>query len=274
MEKNLLLLRQKLIQRKPELIPNVIPGVILIFSCNKYLETRLKEFKLSKKNYSGWKVFIVIGNPLLESEYIINDNMLTIKCEDSYIHLTKKVVMAFKIIGQLYTISEGILRCGDDLVFNETKLNDFLNKKDKTNYMGVIACKNKKIQKVSEMFMVDYFNKNPNDLLEKLNGINYTLEEMQQFNEIPRCNYAGGVVVYYSKLSCHLLINHLESINWNVFAKDEQFGYPYIIEDIGLGFILNKKNIYPTSYNLYSNKSIDKDVNNTETFAFHTNKYK
>ena len=135
------------------------------------------EFKLSKKNYSGWKVFIVIGNPFLESEYIINDNMITIKCEDSYIHLTKKVVMAFKIIAQLYTITEGILRCGDDLVFNEIKLNKFLNKKDKTNYMGVVACRNKKIQKVTEMFMVDYFNKNPNDLLEKLNGINYTLEE-------------------------------------------------------------------------------------------------
>ena len=133
---------------------------------------------------------------------------------------------------------------------------------------------NKKIQKVTEMFMVDYFNKNPNDLLEKLNGINYTLEEMRQFYEIPRCNYAGGVVVYYSKLSCQLLINHLESINWNVFTKDEQFGYPYIIEDIGLGFILNNKNIYPTSYNLYSNNSIDKDTLHTETFAFHTNKYK
>ena len=69
-------------------------------------------------------------------------------------------------------------------------------------------------------------------------------------------------------------INHLESINWNVFTKDEQFGYPYIIEDIALGFILNNKNIYPTSYNLYSNNSIEKDTLHTETFAFHTNKYK
>lgn len=255
-------------------IIDVIPGVILIFSCHKYLNSRLKEFRLSKNEYSGWKVFIIIGDPFLESEYSINDNLITIKCEDSYIHLTKKVVMAFKIILKLFYINEGILRCGDDLIFNEKKLELFLNKKNKSDYMGVIACKNKIIKKEKDMFMVNYFNKNPNDLLEKINGINYTLEEMQKFNQIPKCNYAGGVIVYYSKNSCNILINHMENINWNVFTKNDTYGYPYIIEDIGLGFILNNQNIYPASYNLYSNNEYDKNNINSEAFAFHTNKYK
>jgi len=270
MDKKLLFISNK----KHVPLIDVIPGIILIFSCHKYLNSRLKEFRLSKNEYSGWKVFIVIGDPFLESEYSINDNLITIKCEDSYIHLTKKVIMAFKIILKLFYIKEGILRCGDDLIFNEKKLDFFLNKKNKADYMGVIASRNKTIKKGKNMFMVNYFNNHPNDLLEKINGINYTLEEMQQFNEVPNCNYAGGVVVYYSINSCNKLINHMENINWNVFTKNGKYGYPYIIEDIGLGFILNNENIYPVSYNLYSDNEYDKNNIISDAFAFHTNKYK
>jgi len=272
-QKILLLSNQKLIKINEPITPT-IPGAILIFSCNKYLETRLKEFKLPKKDYIGWKVFNIIGNPFLESEYIIHDNLITIKCEDSYIHLLKKVVMAFKIILSLYNISEGILRCGDDLIFDETKLVNFLEKKDKKDYMGYIYCKDKFLYKKKDNFMVKYFNNHPNDLIEKINGINYTLEEMQKFNEIPGCNYVGGVVVYFSVKSCNLLIYHLEKIKWNIFTMNKDFGYPYIIEDVGVGFILNNSNIYPESYNLYKEKSTDKKDNFKEAFAYHTNKYK
>ena len=41
--------------------------------------------------YLDWKVFYVIGNPSIENDYEINDNIITLKCEDSYIHLTKNV---------------------------------------------------------------------------------------------------------------------------------------------------------------------------------------
>jgi len=224
--------------------PNIIPGAIIIYSCNKHKETRLKKFILKDKTYKYWKVFIIIGNPLITSDYEINDNVITLKCEDSYIHLTKKVILAFKVIFSLYKVKEGILRCGDDLYFNKNNLEKFLIVPNKKDYIGVIWKHEKKMRKIEDNFMINYFNSHPEELLNKLNGINYTLEEMQKFNQIPLVNYTHGVVVYLSKKSCDILINHMEKINWNVFTEDSKYGYPYIIEDVGIGFILNLNSIY------------------------------
>ena len=48
-----------------------------------------------------------------------------IKCEDSYLHLLKKFALAIKAVKCLFNIKEGILRCGDDLIFNEDNLSLF-----------------------------------------------------------------------------------------------------------------------------------------------------
>ena len=39
-----------------------VKGIILILSCNKHKNTRLKEFGLEKQIYSGYKVITVIGD--------------------------------------------------------------------------------------------------------------------------------------------------------------------------------------------------------------------
>jgi hypothetical protein len=251
----------------------IIPGVILIFSCNRHKNTRLKKFRLSKKNYGEWKVFIIIGDPNLNDDYIINDNIITIKCEDSYIHLTKKVILAFKILFNLYTVTDGVLRCGDDLVFNETKLQTFLNSPNKQDYIGIPGRNEKNLVKIHDNFMPDYFINHPKDLLDPLNGIHYSLDEMLQFNEIPTSDYAIGVLVYFSKNACDILINHMEQINWNVFHKNENYGYPYIIEDVAIGYILNINNIYP----LYDEIYCDSESNlltDGPSIAYHTNHFK
>lgn len=250
-----------------------LPGVILIFSCNKYKETRLKEFKLQKTEYAGWKVFIIIGNPFLDSDYIIEDNIITIKCEDSYIHLLKKVVLAFKVILELYNITNGILRCGDDLLFNEQKLISFINNTTKLDYMGNISYRCSNIGMKKDMFMVDYYNSHQDDLLDPMNGINFNLDEIKKFDIRPTVTYISGVLIYFSQSACQLLINHLENIKWDIFKKDNNYGYPYIIEDIGIGYILKKENITATICPLWTNKM--KFINSHHvTFAVHTNKYK
>ena len=251
-----------------------IPGAIVIYSCNKHKETRLKKFVLSKKNYNGWKVFIIIGNPFLKTDYEIEDNIITIKCEDSYIHLSKKIILGFKIIFELYNVEEGILRCGDDLVFNETKLEKFTKIPNKSDYLGSIIRYDKVIVKHYDNFMPDYFNSHPQDLTNPLNGIPYTLEEMQKFNQVPLTNYASGVLIYFSKKACDILIDHMEIIDWNVFHKSEKYGYPYIIEDITIGFILNKNNIYPVSYKIYGDSLAELENMNDTSIAMHTNEYK
>ena len=104
-----------------------IDGVILILTCHKYLDTRLKKFKLPKDNYGNWKVIYVIGDLFIDSDYKLEGNLMTIKCEDSYFHLLKKLVLALKYLYEIYDIKDGVLRSGDDLAFNEELLQSFLD---------------------------------------------------------------------------------------------------------------------------------------------------
>jgi len=251
----------------------VIPGVILIISCNKHKETRLKKFKLSKTEYGGWKVFIIIGNPFLENDYEINDNIITIKCEDSYIHLLKKVVLSCKILFNLYDIQEGILRCGDDLVFNEDRLENFLINQPKTDYMGVVPINIDTITPSKNTFMTDYFASHPDDITNPINGINYSNEVMSIFNIIPKCTYVSGVILYISKYTCQLLIKYMELINWNIFMLHNKVGFPFIIEDVGIGYILTTHNIMPSYYPFYTDK-IELFKTNNYVITFHTNEDK
>jgi len=98
-------------------------GIILILSCQKHENTRLRKYRLTKNTYGSWKVIYVIGDIFMESQYRIinkeNMNILYVKCEDSYIHLLKKLSLAIKYVIELYNPKKGILRCGDDLLFNE-----------------------------------------------------------------------------------------------------------------------------------------------------------
>jgi len=256
-----------------------IPGAIIIYSCNKHKNTRLKELVL-ENNYLGWKVFFILGNMNLETEYKFdieeetNRTILTLKCEDSYIHLLKKVVLAMKVIYDNYDIENGILRCGDDLIINEEKLKKFINREDKRDYMGVISYYTSPIAKKIENFIPEYYNNHK----EELDAINLTIEEVQLLNEIPLCHNVGGVVVYLSNKSCEILIDEMIKIEWNVFKHYDEYGYPYIIEDVGVGFILNRNNIYPSEYKLYSMNEEDiSDLTNNENayvIAVHTNSYK
>ena len=114
-----------------------VEGIILILSCQKHLKTRIKKFKLNKTNYDGWEVIYVIGDFFLNKEYELRDNnFLYVKCEDSYIHLLKKLVLALKYVYQIYDIKEGVLRSGDDLYFNEPKLLKFVDTKNKDDFIG------------------------------------------------------------------------------------------------------------------------------------------
>ena len=53
-----------------------IKGAILIYSCHKHKDTRLKEFKLPKDEYAGWKVFYILGNPNIKQDFLLGDTIL------------------------------------------------------------------------------------------------------------------------------------------------------------------------------------------------------
>jgi hypothetical protein len=88
---------------------------------------------------------------------------------------------------------------------------------------------------------------------------------------VPAVNYTGGAMFYLSNKSCNVLVEHMERISWDIYTYSEEDGYPYIIEDIGVGYILAKNNIPITNYVLYTD--IGKPITE-ESIAIHTNKYR
>lgn len=251
-----------------------VEGIILVLSCHKHLNTRLKEFKLNKEEYIGWKVIYVIGDLFLDKDYEIRDNnYLYIRCEDSYLHLLKKLTLSIKYIYTLFNIKQGILRCGDDLIFNEERLIEFLSEEEKPDYCGDSAprtsfsCKNRDILKKSEKsnWMVNYYNGHKSDFDNPLHGLKGI--DISNYNVKPAIFGAAGTLYYISNKSCITLVEHMKSINFNIlFKNDFSQNYPYIIEDVGTSFILYYNYIDYTERGYF--------CGTLNPIAKHTNKYR
>lgn len=256
----------------------IIPGVILIFSCHKHIQTRLKEQTiLEYPEINHWIIYSVLGNPFLESEYKIEKNRIYLKCEDSYLHVLKKVVMAMKVVMNIYDIQEGILRCGDDLIFEVENIKKFLSIPNKENYIGITTNQNATNKKKIDNFMPQYFSTHMDDLQNPINGLeNIPIDFVMSLNQTPDIPYNGGVIVYFSKDSCIILIEHMETIQWDVLRYYKNDGFPYIIEDVGVGYILNLNRIMPIYYPLYNDSYDDFMAKKCKVpyLACHTNKYK
>lgn len=238
-----------------------VDGIILVLSCHKHRNTRLVQYRLPKDDYGNWKVIYVIGDLFLDSNYKVEGNLMTIKCEDSYLHLLKKLVLSLKYLYEIFDIKEGVLRSGDDLIFNEGILRcflenpkvyevsngdtntlidiDFLGKSPfgKSLYTHEISEEDLKLT-TEDTYMLQYYNEHPEDFdnpLHNLKGVDLSKYIKRPYlPQIP-----SGVLYYISNKSCNILINHMSNINFNIFHFDEYSGsYPYTIEDCGVSYIL------------------------------------
>lgn len=261
-------------QKKP-----IIEGIILILSCQKHKDTRLKEFRLKNNEYDNWKVIYIIGDLFLESDYNLDGNLMTIKCEDSYIHLLKKLVLAIKYVNEIYDIKQGILRSGDDVVFNESNLVSFL-KMNKPDFIGSSPTRCSLINpslsdlKITrhDYFMIEYYLKHLEDFLNpqhNLNGVN-----ILKYTKRPEIKIGPwGALYYISNKCCNFLVSTMENINYDIFHFDEfTQSYPYTIEDCAVSFIL-----YFNGISFYNNNFFisDNDFSNfNNILAVATNKYK
>lgn len=226
-----------------------VDGIILILSCEKHKNTRLAMFGPKQQEYNGWKVIKVIGNLFLDKEYILEKDYLYVKCEDSYLHLLKKLALSIKIVQSNFNIKYGILRCGDDLVFNEDNLETFLLSKtyDKYDFYGQSACGQNYISDdltvlkntVYDTFMLKYYKTHTEELTQPAHGIHLTIEELNQYLIRPKVWGPFGIIYYISKKACNIIVETMEQINYNIFHKDEfTNSYPYILEDCGITFIM------------------------------------
>ena len=251
-----------------------VDGIILVLSCQKYKNSRLKEFKLTKDSYCNdkWAVIYVVGDLSLEKNYVIEENIMTIKCEDSYIHLLKKLVLATKYCFEEYSIKEGILRCGDDLIIDDNALENFLNGK-KYDFYGQSDFKRNnyysdksQLKKVrNDNFMVKYYHNHPEDF----DNPNHNLKgvSVSKYTLRPHVWGPHGIIYYISKKACKCLIKTMEEINYNIFHFDHfTQSYPYTIEDCAVTYILYKNDFTFTDGQIFFDRP--------GSIAKHTNKYR
>jgi hypothetical protein len=269
-----------------------VNGIILILSCQKHKETRLKEINLKNTSYANWEVVYVIGDFFLQTNYCYENNETThgknylyIRCEDSYLHLLKKLALSIKAVYEIFDIKEGVLRCGDDLFFNEKNLSTFLNSR-KCDYYGQsrqsenYKCVNKNVLRNIRIdhFMTRYYEKHPEDFLNpqhNLKGI-----DVSMYAARPKIYGAAGVFFFLSNKACSILVNHMGKINFNILHHDRfTNSYPYVIEDCGVAFIMYMNDIVYIDNQDFIFKGNEYQINigeflKTNTIVMHTNKYK
>tara|TARA_B100000963_G_C22386159_1_gene562364 strand:+ start:12 stop:776 length:765 start_codon:yes stop_codon:yes gene_type:complete len=251
-----------------------VKGIILILSCNKHKNTRLKMFGPKKNIYNGYKVVKVIGDLFLDRDYVIKEDIMYVKCEDSYLHLLKKLALSIKYLNEIFIIEEGVLRCGDDLNFDENILNKFLISK-KYDFFGQSTCgknyicNNRDALKNTEYstFMLKYYANHVNELDDPKHGIHLSLNELKQYLIKPKIWGPHGIIFYLSNKSCKIIVDTFEKINYNIFHLDKfSNSFPYIIEDVGVSFIMYYNNINFINSNYF--------FDNANSIAKHTNMFK
>ena len=286
-----------------------VDGIILVISCQKHLQTRLREINL-QENYGNWKVINVIGDLFLDCDYKLEGNLMTIKCEDSYIHLLKKEILSFKYLYEMFDIKEGILKCNDDLIFNENILETFLKtpklikiKINDNEYIDIdyLGRSSNGFSMINHSFACDPNKSHDDECLvnyyeihkEDFDNPQHNLKDVDiaKYKKRPYTPTAiQGPLMYLSNKSCKILINHMCNINYNIFHYDEKsYSYPYTLEDCAISFILLCNNINLININNWhkelagstaNNESIGNQYtcgsieNNPNCIAFHTNKYK
>ena len=252
-----------------------VSGIILVLSCQKHLNTRLAKYRLPKDSYCGWKVIYVIGDLSIDSSYDLRDNMLYIKCEDSYLHLLKKLVLSIKYVHSLFKIKEGILRCGDDLIFNEARLEQFLKLK-KADFLGKAYChQNYYSRDISVLkrlkydpFMLVYYQNHPEDFSNPMHNLqDLSVQKLQKYAIRPDIWGPAGIIYYLSNAACNILVSHMENIAFNIFHFDEfTKSYPYTIEDCAVTYIMYFHCVpFTNFYHMF---------NTNESIAYHTNEFK
>lgn len=247
-------------------------GVILIYSCQKYKDSRIRELEHLRESYAGWKVFFIVGDPTIETEYILDGRLLTLRCEDSYLHLLKKTLLGFKVALDLVPDATGILKCGDDIIFNERELERFLRDQPKKNYMGLQGSPFVPLgPSHRDTWIVDYYKKHPEDFQNPMHGLP-SWDEVSKLTQVPTIQAASGPLTYFSRLCTDILIAHMKKIDWDVLREVPPYGYPYIIEEPGISFILYPNGIYPAQYPLFTETE---SLFKRGTFVgLHTNRYK
>jgi hypothetical protein len=202
--------------------------LFVIYTCKKNLEKANDMYSryapLMATKVFNIKTIIVYGDDSMKKKYEYKeDKYLIINVDDGYNFLYLKTLKLFKIVLNLFPTVKGCIKCDDDIILHLECIYLFIENLKKFNIY------------YSGFSLITYQN---NDNTQHLINKN-----MQVDKKIvtPDAIYCGGPCYYLSKKSIEIV--------GKVNSKDyENIFY----EDLIVGYILNKNNIYPVNSNLYT----------------------
>ena len=268
-----------------------VDGVILIITCQKYFYNRIlgNTFRINSHQFNGWPIVYVLGDKDLKQNYAIappdmtnsfNSYILTVKSEDYYAQIFKKIVMAQEAVYKIFNIKYGILKCDDDITFNKPKLKNFLNNLPSCDWMSrryanmndlsgnfVYKCSDN----IIDYTIMTYYSRHPDEYLNickenpEFKPENYIISPV-----IPKELGGAGGVYYLSNKASNIIVEYFKKCNYDIyyFDKDSQ-SYPFVCrEDVGTAFIMANHGIPMVSNpNMFCHAW--KELNK-ESIGFHT----
>ena len=266
-------------------MPECVEGVILVITCAQYFQSRVlnNRYRLKGDKIEGWKIIYVMGNPSQSSDFFIryhkqlDSNLLLVKCPDDYLNLFKKIAMAQEAVHQKYTIKKGILKCDDDILFNKKRLRHYLSLPKPMDYAAKryddVVCKNTCPQFCKAYYdisIIQYFRRNPQQL--KIMRTYKPNFDPRAYSRLPKNpdGYGGAGGVYFlSKKASEILVAYFKKCDRDTFHKDKDINaYPFLLEDVGTGFILCKSHMrFHADNNLFAHIH---NEHREHAMAFHT----
>ena len=241
-----------------------VPGVILIMSCQPLFRRRFEKHNPGLRVIEGWPIVYCVANPQLDCPFLLQKSksqsvgdLLIIKSEDGYIHLLKKLSLACSALGKLYDIQNGILKLGDDIFINTELVSPFLRDIPSNDFIGhnyASASFDPKGRPFVSPYLDDdssmlvYYSSRPSEVVHPERGLGgRTLSRMTKRHRVPAVGV--GTAIYLSNRATEVLRKEMESVGYDIFAVDEKTGaYDYLIEDVGLAFIMFKHGLAFTDH--------------------------
>lgn len=246
-----------------------VPGVIIILTCNKYIQERLPRHQPKKKSYAGWPVVYCLGDPRHVRSFSLmpatgdGPPLLIVRCEDTYMHLLKKVDLAIHALQTMYKIEKGVIKVGDDMFFNDARVEQWVAGLGNDDYVGhnysnrSLKLEGKPLvitKSCVDMSMLMYYKNNQSEANEIQSMIPHMpIQTLIHRPDVPICPI--GTVYYLSNRAIEALHSELASVHHNIFYRDPNTGaFNYFIEDIALAYTMLKHGIDFTNVsNLFTN---------------------
>jgi hypothetical protein len=173
---------------------------------------------------------ILYGDESIEDDYHYNknDNILIVKCPDTYEYLTLKLACAYKAILNMSETSNiiGIFKVDDDIVINVKEFHNYIDKSIKHDYMG-------HAYRTTKTLCSHHQSKVSNKLLKNLT---FSLNAL---------DFCYGPMYFLSKKALKIIVSKFSYHNFSIYSTD-------IFEDYTFGNLLNKSFIYPFCMKMYT----------------------